>query len=37
MNMKTKYCLLALSFCFTVHAKDSIYQKGWIDFNKNGT
>ena len=35
--MKTKYCLLALSFCFTVHAKDSIYQKGWIDFNKNGT
>ena len=35
--MKAECCLLALSFCFAVEAKDSIYQKGWIDFNKNGT
>lgn len=37
--MNFKYLLLAAAClgCGSIQAKDSIYKKGWIDLNKNGT
>lgn len=37
--MKIKFLLAASSICLcagSLHAKDSIYKKGWTDLNKNG-